>query len=402
MTKPRYCVLPLTLLLQSGVLLAQESYWLGDARGPYQTGTYTDMWMDESRGELTTTDPDDKRKVMVQIWYPASPDAGEEYAPYVFDLELFQDYLQEWGAELGSSPTRSVLNADVHADGPFPVLLYSHGGNSPHFSGTAQTEFLASHGYIVVSVAHTDDSAVVRFPDGEEYQGTQIQQMPGEQERAGWSQLEIYRWQKEHLQDLHGWHVKDLVFTLNQLEGLNGTTSSHFYQDLDLQRVGAFGWSRGGATSFQATVEDERIKAAANLDGTIYGRSIESSGSDNPLLLLEGTNSYFDPLNDREADPEIEELWSSVESDLWHMFARSTSDWYRAKVVGTTHTQFSDFPLANPQPPEEFIKPQRVRDITNAMLLEFFDKYLRNAAESPLLSGEDIYPELHVVTAVKK
>lgn len=390
----------LLFLLQFNSSFAQDTYWLGDVRGPYATGTYIDMWEDDSREELSTPEPGDKRRVMVQIWYPANARSGAGYAPYIADPTLYQDFVQSWAATttLAASPTRSVLNATVNTQGIFPVLLYSHGGNSPLFTGTAQTEFLASHGYIVVSVAHTDDSALVRFPDGKEYRRTEYQQMPSEEERAGWSELQIYHWQKDHLQTLHEWHVKDLSFALNMLEALNRLSTSIFLNHLDLDHVGAFGWSRGGATSFQASVDDKRIKAAVNLDGTMYGRAIESTGSDRPLLLLESTNSYFDPLNDRRANPELEELWASVEVDWWGMFDRSTNDWYRAKIVGTTHTQFSDFPLANASPPPEFIKPQRVRDITNSVLLEFFDKYLRGATDSRLLSGGDIYPELRMVT----
>lgn len=318
------------------------------------------------------------------------------YAPYSSNAQLYQDYVQEWSREFAATPTRSLLNADLR-DGRYPVLLYSHGGNSPLFTGTAQTEFLASHGYVVVSVAHTDDSAIVRFPDGTQYTRLEPQYMPGEQESEGWSQLEIYRWQKQHLQDFHSAHVEDLTFALDKLAELNRRPGDKLAGHLDLDNVAAFGWSRGGATSFQASVDDARIKAAVNLDGTMFGRPIEQTGSPRPLLLLEGTNSYFDPLNDPEADPEIEELWASVESDWWGMFRRSTHDWYRGRIVGSSHTQFSDFPLADGDVSTERIAPQRVRDITNALLLEFFDRYLKNAAESPMLSGRGPYPELRMV-----
>ena len=85
-----------------------------------------------------------------------------------------------------------------------------------------------------------------------------------------------------------------------------------------------------------------------------------------------------------------------MESDLWGMLQRSTGDGYRAKIVGSRHNQFFDFPLAEPAP-VEFIAPQRVRDITNALPLEFFDKYLKASAQTPLLSGQDSHAELRLV-----
>src|SRR5690606_15810825 len=139
-------------------------------------------------------------------------------------------------------------------------------------------------------------------------------------------------------------------YALDVLTELNQTSGDRLSGHLDLDNIGAFGWSRGGATSFQASVDDARIKAAVNIDGTMFGRSIEQTGSTRPLLLLEGTNSLYDPLNDREADPEIEELWAAVEADFWGLFHRSTHEWHRGRIVGSSHTQFSDFPLADTAP----------------------------------------------------
>lgn len=200
------------------------------------------------------------------------------------------------------------------------------------------------------------------------------------------------------LGDFHNAHVEDLTFALNKLTELNQTLDERFAGHLDLDKVGAFGWSRGGATSFQASVDDARIKVAVNIDGTMFGRPIEQTGSMRPLLLLEGTDSYYDPLNDHEADPEIEELWASVEADWWGLFRRSTHDWYRGRIVGSSHTQFSDFPLASRSPSADAIAPQRVRDITNSVVLEFFDRYLKNTDDAPILSGWNPYPELRMVS----
>jgi len=39
--------------------------------GPYAIGTLTYHWIDAGRPEVFTADPDDRRELMVQVWYPA-------------------------------------------------------------------------------------------------------------------------------------------------------------------------------------------------------------------------------------------------------------------------------------------------------------------------------------------
>src|SRR5689334_25405726 len=39
--------------------------------GPYAIGTLTYHWVDTSRPELFSTDPNDHREVLAQVWYPA-------------------------------------------------------------------------------------------------------------------------------------------------------------------------------------------------------------------------------------------------------------------------------------------------------------------------------------------
>ena len=39
--------------------------------GSYAIGTVTYHWVDLSRPELFTTDPNDHRELMAQVWYPA-------------------------------------------------------------------------------------------------------------------------------------------------------------------------------------------------------------------------------------------------------------------------------------------------------------------------------------------
>jgi pimeloyl-ACP methyl ester carboxylesterase len=63
----------------------------------------------------------------------------------------------------------------------------------------------------------------------------------------------------------------DLRSMLDQIEGLNENSNSVFFHRLDLNRVGAFGHSFGGTASILAGLQDPRIKAVLNLDGSPFG-----------------------------------------------------------------------------------------------------------------------------------
>ncbi|MBL8268634.1 MAG: hypothetical protein JNL55_19740, partial [Steroidobacter sp.] len=140
----------------------------GEPRGPYETGTFEELWLNAALDDPSTADPRDKRKVLVQIWYPAAPARNAKRAPYVIHPELYAK--DHWSRKLAHVTTQSALNAPVaSATGAFPVLLYNHGGGQPHFSTTFQTEFLASQGYVVVAIGHPGANDIERFPDGKPY-----------------------------------------------------------------------------------------------------------------------------------------------------------------------------------------------------------------------------------------
>jgi predicted dienelactone hydrolase len=48
--------------------------------GPYQIGTLTYHWVDAARPEVFTADPNARRELMVQVWYPAKADPSSPRA----------------------------------------------------------------------------------------------------------------------------------------------------------------------------------------------------------------------------------------------------------------------------------------------------------------------------------
>jgi len=63
----------------------------------------------------------------------------------------------------------------------------------------------------------------------------------------------------------------DLSFVLDHLTELNADPGGPFHDRLDLDSVGALGFSFGGATAEQALTDDSRFDAGVNMDGTHFG-----------------------------------------------------------------------------------------------------------------------------------
>jgi predicted dienelactone hydrolase len=370
---------------------APDGYWLGPGRGAFPTGTFEDVWIDADRGELTTADPNDRRRLTIQAWYPARFAEGTERASYAPSYESYQEWMQEGLRPVAARPTNSVLDAALAADhGPFPVLIYNHGASSQAFSSTHQTEFLASHGYVVVSIGHPDTDGRLKFPYGERYKAdVEIERLERDQ-RALMSAYEISEWRRtnEGLQRQHAEHVRDVSYVLDQLEASNEDPAHQFHGGLDLTRVGVFGWSMGGATALQVSMVDPRVLAAVDLDGELMGRPIESSGATRPVLIVQSQQSGVrEPIG--EANPAAEESLAEMNRRIWLMLRRSKDDWYRAVVLGTDHLSFSDA-YRILEPPPTITDLQGAQATVNALMLEFFDRYLKGDTETPLLTGREI------------
>ena len=352
--------------------------------GPYPVGTREYDWTDSSRAEPYTTNPDDKRRVVVQVWYPAVA-AGGDTARYLIRPDEFASRLGARAAR--KARTNSVLEAPVAAsDSAFPVLLYNHGGLWTRWSATFSTEWLASQGYVVVSVEHFGFNQTVRFTDGTPYQPDTLQfpKETGDGEKdalTSWAYLDDPVFQI--------WKG-DARFVLDRLEALNREPGP-FQGKLDLTRVGAFGWSFGGALSVQLTRDDPRVVAAVDHDGQLFD-DVRQHGTTRPVLQIH--HGVDDALAYEEKErPAVRKLLALVES--WDSTARtaSTADWYAATIAGTDHGDFSDLALFYPRP-EGRLDPRRGHEIINDYTLAFFDQYLRGKPSTLLTESAPKYPEV--------
>ncbi|WPB76433.1 hypothetical protein KYC5002_46535 [Archangium violaceum] len=346
--------------------------------GPHAVGTTAFSWVDSSREETFTEDKKDKRELMMRVWYPATPTPRTQPAPYFLARSEGIAQLKQGGLDLPPGVldfvhTHSVAEAPLAAGERFPVILFSPGaGFSPTFY-TSVLEELASHGYVVVATSHTYTNGPVIFPDG--------RYAPNTQEPSGLFGTPYF--------DVV---VTDLRFVLSQVRALDTDDArGRFTGRLDLERVGVFGHSIGGAASTIVCQKETGVRACANLDGSFQGAW--DKGITQPLLLVhtqvheDGTHRSF--IKNRRApvyEVTVSQAGHLTFSDLPLLVELMKS--YDSKVSAET------FDTGTLEPAE------RTASITRAWMLAFAEEHVKGSGESPLLHGGEgndpaVTPKVH-------
>lgn len=351
--------------------------------GPYKVGTVSYDLLDPSRAETYTPAPDDKREIMVQVWYPASPAPGARTGPWLDRLDLTGPIIARYINlpsfaldHAGLVRTNSYPDAPVsEGQARYPVVVYSHGWNGFRAVNTNQMEALASHGYIAVSIDHTYGAMFTVFPDGR----VALNNPDALPDNAPPDE-----YQKDS-ETVEATYAADIRFVLDQLEQWNaGSGDGRFAGRLDMTRVGLFGHSTGGGAVVLACSLDPRCTAGLGMDAWVV--PIPASVVPGPIA-----QSFMFMRS---------EVWATDKNKarLDVLYNVLTGSAYRLTIKGTGHYDFTLLPLLTPLAPYLKLKGplegNRAIQIVTDYMLAFFDKHLKGLAE-PLLDGPSpAYPEV--------
>jgi len=341
---------------------------LPDPTGQYPVGTAKLYLVDDTRPETFTPDPDDHREFMVQVWYPAQVESGAKPAPLMEHMPFQFSYLS-------LVQTHAYQDAPVsNAQSSYPVLIFSHGHVGFIEQNLTQMEELASHGYIVFSIAHTYHAIATVFPDG--------RVVPADSVLANNFLKGISPAQDIYAEHLRIW-TDDTLFLINELESIQaGERQSLLVGKLDMARLGIFGQSFGGVTAVQVCSVDDRCRAGINLDAGLPGdytrRAIDFHLKQPFMFMLNEGAGY-------------------IRSRILGTLETTT---YAVTVRGSTHFNFTDLYFYSPA--LRFTKAlgpidgYRMVEIINSYTLAFFDQYLKGES-SPLLDAPSPdYPEVTI------
>ncbi|WP_283135856.1 alpha/beta hydrolase family protein [Rhizohabitans arisaemae] len=351
--------------------------------GPFRVGTVSLHLVDRSRPDPWVPGKQ-SRELMVQLWYPARTTAAHPRAPWL-SPKIAEAVLAAVPAGTVTLPvTHGRVGAPLHrGPRPWPVVLYSHGFATERASGTALVQDLASHGYVVAAVDHTYDAAAVEFPGGRVETHAASTPPPDFDKpddpvavKAVAARLADTRYVLDRLAALNRGHHVPVP------GGLRGA--------LDLSRAGMFGHSLGGATAAAAMHADPRVKAGANLDGSVFGPVLRD-GLNRPFLQV-GSSEHR-----RDNDPSWAALWPRLRD--WRLELR---------LDGSGHNSFTDMqvllrqhPLGTPAAQIDemigTIDGPRSMVIQRRYLRAFFDRHLRGRP-APLLDGPSPrWPEMRFI-----
>lgn len=314
-------VVPVLLLAMTLSLWSQLE--LPAPNGPYTVGRTIFRWVDPSRPEVLTDNPDDFREVVALVWYPAVPGTGVP-AEYVPDRPVIAKALAESGEisvwevfGLRFIRSTSPLAAEpVRDQGAFPVVMLSPGNGTNVAFYTRIAAELASHGYIVIGLDHPYDVAAVELADGRVAPYDKDQWLLEMSAHQGYTAERIKV------------RVADVLFALDQLTRLNSDSTQPLAGLLDLDSVAATGHSLGGITASEACKADARLRACLNWDGlqagSPFSTDFTAAPPTQPFLFLT-KESQIHPRQNQKFESTAESYWVVIHDAAHHHFTDGPS-----------------------------------------------------------------------------
>lgn len=309
--------LGLCLLLFGTGVCAQGQLQFSAQWGPYSVGFKVAHILDSSRnwseghdpltGVLGKTMPE--RPLQVLVWYPASA-AGMPmiYTDYLGLLasengalndpalvqRVAEGQIRAWAGADPLSGFQAIATQTVHATtkttaaaGPFPLVIYAPSDSNASFEDDVLCEYLASHGYVVMSTSSR----------GAHLPYMTIEQMPVDMA-----------------------NTRAQAADIGVLIGQAGKLAA-----VDSDEIAVLGYSWGGMASAFVATSDGRIKLLVDLDGSIrYFPKLLAMAPDIgpdrirvPLLFFADQEDPLTPKKNKEPHSFIDRIQHADVTTIW-------------------------------------------------------------------------------------
>ncbi|HEV8146965.1 MAG TPA: dienelactone hydrolase family protein [Bryobacteraceae bacterium] len=334
-----------------------------EEQGPLPVGV-TSLQLDD----LSRTDPElGPRPLRTEIWYPA-PDSARGlprnlYSDFVLrgavpgSISAAEEALGGYRkgitiAELDRTYKNVALRDAPVRDGKWPVIVFSHGSGGTRVGYVFLTEFLASHGYIVIAADHIGNSRYTIV-------NNRVVTAGGSRGQASAAD-----------------RPKDVSFLIDAFTKMVQGSDGRFAGRADLERIGAAGMSFGGSTTINVIERDKRVKAAVML--APGGPTGDRANFTTPVCMMIGTE-----------DSTIREAGNARNRAYYEA---SKGPHYLVEIKDGGHYTFTSVEQYNPNygngigkgkritiPDQEvtYLSPEESHRIVNAYTLAFFGMYLR-------------------------
>ena len=255
-------------------------------------------------------------------------------------------------ARLSNIVTEAYQNAPK-LKGKFPVIVHVMGLNDRRNENIPLWEFLASHGYIVVTIPQIGDDDVAMELDGFSHYGREMQ-------------------------------IKDMELAINEVSN---------FPSADLTHIGTIGYSYGSVFSLRYAMGNPNVRAVVSFDGNVNNKNGQN--------ILE--ESFF--------NEKMNAAWLNIHRgeyeniDYKLLDTLKYSQRYHVVYPHATHGDFEDFAmgcsLLPDQAPEDVLKSRSVNvgkayyESNCNLSLHFFNYYLKNSRNDLLTFQKLIQKEQH-------
>ena len=304
--------------------------------GPHAVGTF--------RRQVTNSTG--SRKLMATVWYPATRDVSQAPASW-FEPDYVEHLTKRFGPGMKvldqvrghSIPGLALSDAQT----AWPALILSHAFMGHREDNRDLAETLASHGYVVISANHRD-AEFTQLEDGTVVTGT--------------GNL----WDNSVLNQ----RMPEVRILLDVLEDWN-VSDSLLAGRIDLEAIGALGFSVGGETAAELARRDTRCRAVAVIGlEPFWDYHLDSATVTKPILMA--------------LEEPVQEVSSGdihINNPAYRLFGMAPGPAYYLRIGGTMHHSLTGvMRIVAPHVPGGDTDNRRAAGIGNASVVSFFNKHL--------------------------
>lgn len=273
-------------------------------------------------------------------------------------------------------------DASEAASHSMPLIIFSHGAFGYYQSNASTYMELASNGYVVASLDHPYHSFFTNDSEGKlitvdpeffrsaMYVGGNDNDMSEEEVyeiTSGWMEL----------------READVNFVIDELE--QGKYEQEWGRLMDVSRIGLMGHSLGGATAVSVGRRED-VSAVIDIDGTMLG---EQTGVTNGMPQV-NEEPYTTPLLSIDNEEHHQSRIEAYETGYVYsnnVILDNATEGFSTYIEGAAHMDLTDLPLFSPflsgllNTSESNVDHEKCIDTVNALVLDFFDCYLKGEGE---------------------
>ena len=362
---------------------------INSVTGKYEIGTKRFLFIDSTRTSWYLKNYNqDFRKLMLQVWYPAKIEAYNKKSSYIDNQNALTHTIKNQGYgvpkmlsdQINSINCNSWEDAAPLLNNNFPILIFSHGHGGLRTQNTNQVEELVSHGYIVIAMDHTYDAGFVEFFDGEVAYSLTA--------RSDDNTIIVT---PEEFYTRFSYRANDINFVLDEINNFY-KYDNDIFSIMNIDRIGMFGHSYGGFTSFYSAFYNEAITSCFALDGWFEPMpdSLLSKDINKPIFHLgqhnKGEIQYWNDLNYEKL-----ETFMNNNSNLSIMI----------DIPGTYHYDYTDFTyftyLTKKMNFSGSVPSDTMAKIMNTTLVDFFNHTLKGYSKVNTNIYKNKFPQLNII-----